>query len=258
MTCKQLQRALAENRVLSPEEQQHVDACPGCRALLEAFNSVVDPEPQHLERIQEQLIAQLTPVSPRPPAWVLVIGAACLVIASAIVISAVTGHAGYFSLNMNERLIYFTALLGAISLLSAAVVQELIPGSRQRVSPVAASAGAITVVALAVSVLFRNFNTEHFAQLGLPCFEIGSAVAFGCGMIAWRFARNSFSFVASPLQSAAMLGFFAGSVGVAVLALRCPLKNSAHILVWHLGSMIFAASIAIVFCGLWLNRSRQA
>ena len=255
MNCKQLQRALAENRILTPEEQQHAETCPGCRPMLEAFNSISDPDPGNLGRIQDQLTAQLASVHPRPSVGVLILGSVCLALVLAILGAAIFGHAGYLALSLDERIVYYVALMGAITLLAVTLVQKIIPGSAQRVSPIAASAGPLAAIALVVSLLFHSFGVDHFVKLGFPCFTIGCEVALAVGILAWRLTRSTFTFVASPLQTAITLGSFAGLIGVTVLAIYCPFKNSAHVLVWHLGSMVFAAASAWILCMLWLRRS---
>jgi hypothetical protein len=77
--------------------------------------------------------------------------------------------------------------------------------------------------------------------LGLVCGAL-SAAPF------WLLLRKGF--LASPVAAGATIGSFAGFAGVAVLALHCPIENSAHILVWHLGAMMLAAMAGIVVADL--------
>jgi hypothetical protein len=52
--------------------------------------------------------------------------------------------------------------------------------------------------------------------------------------------------------TAVLIGCFAGFAGVAVLSLHCPLQNSAHIIVWHLGAMALSA-----LCGMTIGMVLQ-
>jgi hypothetical protein len=49
-------------------------------------------------------------------------------------------------------------------------------------------------------------------------------------------------------------GAFAGLTGVGVLALCCPILNTPHILVWHLG-VVLVAMFAGGIAGLALTRA---
>ena len=119
---------------------------------------------------------------------------------------------------------------------SVTTVQEMIPGSKRKSSPRWAIAAATLSLALLVSVLFRNFDLDRFVALGIPCLRLGCICAVVAGALFWFVLRKG-SFT-SPVAASTTAGFFAGLAGVAVLALHCPIQNSAHIIVWHLGAMV--------------------
>jgi hypothetical protein len=123
---------------------------------------------------------------------------------------------------------------------SIATVQEIIPGSKHRTNAIATILVPTLLLALLVSVLFHNFNLNGFVSLGIPCFRLGVVCAAISAALLCLFLRKGL--FATPILAGATVGLFAGLVGIAVLALHCPIENSAHILVWHLGAMVVAGT----------------
>jgi hypothetical protein len=103
-----------------------------------------------------------------------------------------------------------------------------------------------------MSLIFSNYGTSNFVTSGIPCLRLGSISALISGVLGWRLLRRGY-FV-SPRETILLFSFFAGLVGVAVLALHCPIRNSLHFLVWHLGAMVLAG-IAGWFLGGYIENA---
>jgi hypothetical protein len=64
------------------------------------------------------------------------------------------------------------------------------------------------------------------------------------GLLGWRLLQRGY--LVSPRETIVLYGFFAGLVGVAVLALHCPIRNSLHVLVWHLGALVLTGFVGLL------------
>jgi hypothetical protein len=67
--------------------------------------------------------------------------------------------------------------------------------------------------------------------------------------LTWLLMRRGF--VTDPLAGAVAGGAFAGLLGMAVLALHCPIFSATHIIVWHAG-VIVVTSVAGACIG-WIQ-----
>jgi hypothetical protein len=255
MNCEELRRRLSEAKPLTAAQQGHLETCAGCRAMLDALDRTrVELEPQQLARIQARLAAGLKPVRPLPSDRVMIVWSVCLALVLVIAGSAVVGYAGLNALNAFQRAIYLPVLLLEMILLSSAVVHEIVPGSRRAVPSYVALALSLAGVALVAIGLFHKFTIHNFVAEGLTCFTIGSLSAFIAGLVAALLVRRGF--LSAPVRAGAIAGALAGLVGVGILTVFCPLQNSAHVLVWHIGPMVGAAAIGAIlplFHGMFRN-----
>ena len=196
------------------------------------------PDAAAIERIAAQLAAFLKPVRPLPSDTVLWTVALSIFLVLSFIGAKVPGFQALAVLSGGQMALYFGALLLFAGLFSRAVVERMIPGSKQVLRPVVLSIVAMAAVGLLVLGLFSDRSAAHFVSQGIPCLRLGSICAFVSGLLGWRLLQRGY--LVSPRETISVYGFFAGLVGVAVLALHCPILNSLHVLVWHLGAMLLA------------------
>ncbi len=188
-----------------------------------------------LQSVTGSITSYLRPVRPLPSDASMISLCMALFVAFSVAIAAPFGFGGFQQLTPGERMLYYTVVLICAAGFSLVTVQEIIPGSRRRITPAFVVAGSILVLALVSAVLFPSFELGHFVELGIPCLRLGVACAAVSGALAVPLLRKGFA--SSPAKASTTIGCFAGLTGVAVLALHCPIKNSLHIVVWHLGAI---------------------
>jgi hypothetical protein len=237
MNCDGIKALLSEGQPLTEAARQHVASCAGCGAMMQSLTPPEPrPDPNRVSRIQELITTSLKPVRPLPSnrrlVWTLlaVFSVFCLLAAIPV------GYYGFHILNGFQRVAYYGLILLCAAWFSIAVVQEMIPGSKGKTSPSRLILATTLTLALLVSVLFQNSRMERFVTTGIPCLRLGCVSAVLSGALFWVVVRKGF--FTSPVAATTTMGFFAGLAGVGVLALHCPIENSAHILVWHLGAMV--------------------
>lgn len=237
MNCDGIRELLSEGQPLTESAQHHLVSCAGCRAMVEALTlPEAHLDPERVNQIQRLITASLHPVRSLPSDRTLVWSFLALFTAFSLVAAVPVGYKGFHVLNVYQRFAYYTLILLCASWFSITTVQEMIPGSKRKASPRWTILAAISLLALLVSVIFRNFDLDRFVPLGIPCLTLGCISAIVSGALFWFILRKGF--FTSPVVAGATVGFFAGLAGVAVLALHCPIQNSAHIIVWHLGAMV--------------------
>lgn len=172
-----------------------------------------------------------------------------------VVIAALVGFKAFASLSTGEMTVYYSTigLLGA--LFCRAVIERMIPGTRRFIRSTALWPPALAVLVLLLCLIYGNFETWQFVHQGIPCLRLGCISALLSGLIGWRLFRRGY-FV-SPGETVLLYGFFAGLAGVAVLALHCPIRNSLHCLVWHLGAMLLAGLAGLIL-GRYLENQNDA
>lgn len=206
------------------------------------------PGSERLALIQSMVTGSLTPVRPLPSNRVLISLVLGGFLAFSLFAAVGLGFGGYRHLSSLARLEYYGAILLSATLLSTALVEEIIPGSRRRVSSGAAMALSVVTLALVVLGLFPEPDLTHFVKVGLPCLKLGTLCAAVSGIFVAPLLWKGFS--TSIVRSAATAGFLAGLAGFAVLALRCSVQNFAHILVWHVGALLVGVAGGALI-GFW-------
>jgi hypothetical protein len=237
MNCNGIKELLSEGRPLTGSAQHHLASCAGCRAMVEALTlPEAHLDRERIDQIQELITASLKPVRPLPSDRRLIWNLLAFFVAFSLIAAIPVGYNGFHVLNAYQRFAYYAVILLCATWFSITTVQEMIPGSKRKANPPWTMVAATLSLALLVSVLFHNFDLDRFVPLGIPCLRLGSICALVSGALSWFTLRKAF--FASPVAASATVGFFAGLAGVAVLALHCPIQNSAHIIVWHLGAMV--------------------
>ena len=198
-----------------------------------------DPDAQRIVQIQRLIIASLKPAQYLPSDRKLTLILLTIFVMFSVVGAVPVGYNGFRVLDLQQRFAYYGLILLCGTWFSITAVQEIIPGSRHRTSALATVLGSALSLALLVSLLFQKFDLNQFVSVGIPCLRLGVVCAALSATLFWLLLRKGF--FTSPVVAGATVGSFAGLAGVAVLALHCPIENSAHTLVWHLGAMVLAA-----------------
>ena len=205
------------------------------------------PDLRTLEKISAQLAASAKPVRPLPSnvvLWTLSLGiflVVSLVVASAVKLYAIAALSGI------ELSLYYGLVLVLAGSFARALTERMIPGERRILNSYVLWITALAALSLLMAFMFSNHDTVNFVANGIPCLRLGLIGALISGLLGWRLFRSGY--LVSPRETILLYGFFAGLVGVAALALHCPIRNSLHGLVWHLGAMVVAG-----FVGLLLGR----
>jgi len=199
------------------------------------------PDAAMLEKIAARLSTSAKPVRALPSnlkLWAISFG---IFIAIALLVSKVVQFKAVAVLSDGQMFLYYGVLLLFAALFSRAVIERMIPGAKRLVPSTVLSIAALVVLGILVAVLFADRSMENFVSRGIPCLGLGVISALLSGFLGWRLLQRGY--LVSPRETITLYGFFAGLVGVSVLALHCPILNSLHVLVWHLGAMVLAGLV---------------
>ena len=203
-----------------------------------------EPESARVAEIRRTLSRSLKPVLPLPSNRVLTALLVGAFVALAVAGALPVGFERLRILSFSQCFFYYSLLLLSASVLAAAVVQEMIPGTQRRIPLAVTILVPPVAIALLVLVLFPDIETRHFVERGIPCLRLGLLCAIPGGALIGIGVRRGF--VTDWIVCAITVGALAGLIGVASLALHCSIENAAHILVWHLGVMFVAAATGAV------------
>lgn len=242
MTCRDIEKLLAEGRPVTGEAAQHVRECEGCRALVQAVDHATAALNSYpASRLGASIaLPPMTSVKPLAPDAVLVSMTTVAFAIFCVIVAALFGFAGFVGLTLPQRLVYYGTVILFGLLFSMASVQAAIPGAKVRVRRSLLMGGAVLVLAFLVAGLFPDFSLNRFVVHGIPCLRLGCVSAAVFGLLAAIPLRRGY--VTDIRSTSLLLGCFAGFSGVAVLALHCPLQNALHIIVWHLGAIAVSAA----------------
>lgn len=197
------------------------------------------PDEALLRRIHAQMIASSAkPVYPLPSNAILILVGLGVFAVVAFGLAALTGFKAVAALSAAELSVYYGMLAAFALLFARAVIERMIPGERRMVNTFLLWALSLLLLSILSVSIFTDHSLHRFAADGIPCLRLGLAGALLSGLIGWRLVRRGY--LVSPRETLLLYGFFAGLTGVAVLALHCPIRNSLHVMVWHLGAMPIA------------------
>ncbi len=208
------------------------------------------PDAATLATIAAQLSATAKPVRALPSNVTLWATSFGIFIALALIVAKIVKLNAMAVLSGGQMLVYFGVLLLFGALFSRAAIERMIPGAKRLVPSTALCAASLVVLSVLIAILFADRSTANFVSRGIPCLRLGAISALLSGFLGWRLLHRGY--LVSPRETITLYGFLTGLVGVSVLALHCPILNSPHVLVWHLGAMILAG-LAGFFLGTYAD-----
>lgn len=246
MTCADVSRALIQEPVISclqAQVQAHISTCDSCRELLRAINSPVSaeiPARTILREIEGAISGDLRPVRPIAAHRYTV----ALILIFGCVVALAVYRIGAFALAVMTPLQTATilgALAIAASLLSYSVVQQIIPGSRHRISPKLLPIWVLILLAVLITILFHFHSEQHSWASAWACIKTGTAIGAVAVAPFWLILRRGA--LLSPRMTGVTTGLLAGLVGTTGLEIHCPNLEAGHILVSHLGVALIGVLI---------------
>jgi hypothetical protein len=242
MNCHDVDQALSQGSPLPLQAEEHAGTCNRCQQLLSALNSPVstDPlSPAALRNIAEKLADNLRPVRPLAPARYFV-GAFVGIFVFIVALSVY--RSGAFAIAVMTPL-QTTAILSTLAigsgLLVYSLVNQMVPGSRHRISPALLAVGITILVAMVMAVLFQVQQEENFWGNAWVCIRAGTLVGAITAAPFWLVLRRGA--ILSPRMTGAAAGLLAGLAGTSMLEMHCPILDAWHILLSHLGVAILCA-----------------
>jgi hypothetical protein len=263
MNCSDLDLLLRPGKdaalSLPPAAATHLRSCCRCQALVAALNQPVQTDSlpgESVEAIGNRLLANLKPVRALP-AKKLFFWAFLLIFL--VLLAVGVGRLGAYAwadMNWARRIMICTSLGASAALLAYAMVQQMFPGSRCRVSAVLLPVGIFVCLTLVLAALFQVSRSGSFVRDGMPCFEAGIPYAVPAAILFWLILRRGA--VLSARTTGAICGALAGLIGVSVLEIHCSNFDLRHILVWHLGVGVSGAIAGLVvgWVGEMVSRKR--
>jgi hypothetical protein len=240
MNCRDFRNWLAQGRPLTGSAEEHLRTCVGCRMMLESLHPPGQPpDAQRLARLKERIGGTTTAVRPLPSDESMFAIGLLVFLAFSILLAAAVGFQGFLRLNALQRICDYAAILVAAALFSLAIVPEIVPGARRRISLFTLVILLLLALSLTTVTLFPNFDLAYFVKRGVPCLRFGLVCAAISAALGYWLIKKGYA--SSPVRAGAIFGGFTGLVGVAALALHCPILNAAHILVWHCGAILISA-----------------
>ena len=247
MNCSDLDHALLEidesvTAQLSPQAQEHLSGCKRCQELVRALSAQVaaeSPSPATLRQIEQRIVADLRPVRPLAPAGYLFVAFASIFI---LVVALSVYQIGAFALSVMspwQASVILGALATSAGLLAYSLVHQMVPGSRQRISPRLLPVSIIISLMVVMAVLFQFQHERNFWSNGWTCIRAGTPIGFLAAVPFWLVLRRGT--VLSPRLTGAATGLFAGLAGTTVLEVHCPNLDAWHILISHLGVAVLVA-----------------
>ncbi len=245
MNCHDLQDCLSRGQPVTGELAEHVEGCGGCRAMLAALSQRHSvPNREVLEGVRRSIAATSVAVRPLPSDGAMISMALVFFVVFSLIATVPFGFDALHELTWAQKSIYYGGISACAISFALVTVEQMVPGSRRRLSAAFVSGASLLLIAGLAVFLFPNFDLSDFVSEGIPCLRLGTACAAISGGLGYLLLRKGFFITA--VKAGATAGFFAGLAGIAVLALHCPIENAAHILVWHLGAMLTAGTLGAI------------
>jgi hypothetical protein len=210
-----------------------------------------------LARVADSIKPPLGPVRPLPSTLVLSAGLVFASVAVSLIGGAVVGFYGIEKMTLWQRALVFPILAALLWISGVAFTNEMVPGSRRRISARGLLATGVAVLLAVLAFLFRDYQTQHFISAGIVCLVVGLLFAIPAALLGWLLLRRGFAL--NSISAGTAAGTLAGLAGVGLLELHCANFEAAHVLVWHTAVIpVSAAAGALLGWLLRLPRKRSA
>lgn len=198
-------------------------------------------DPALLKRVADSIQRSLRPVRPLPSTRVLTAALWLICAAVALAGAARAGFFGIEKMDLVERALVFSTLAVLAWVAGTEFVNEMIPGSRRRLSPGRLLAVGSVVLVGVFALLFRDHRIDHFVSSGIACLLAGLLHAVPAGLLSWLLLRRGFA--VNPVSAGLVAGTLGGLAGVGMLELHCANFEAAHVLVWHTAVVPLSAAV---------------
>jgi len=254
MNCRRVTQLLSGGEPLDAPATAHLATCEQCRTLLAVLaENIESPSAERLAAIGHRLGAALQPVRPLPSNALLIGVSLALFFVLPLIVASAVGLRAIHVLSAGRMALYYGVVISLAALFARAIVERMIPGSKRFAPSSLLAPLALAGLGILVFGLFENRSTGNFAAQGIPCLRLGVITALLAGLLGWRLLRKGF--LVTPCETITLYGFFAGLVGIAALSLHCPIQNSLHIVVWHIGAMLLAGLAGFLLGSFFENSS---
>ena len=209
--------------------------------LKKAAGRAPEIEASLLRRVADSIQPSMRRVRPLPRTWMLAGGVVLICGAVALAGAARAGFNGFEKMDLLERALIF-ATLGILTWVAGTeFVNEMIPGSRRRITACwLLGIGSVVLVGV-FALLFHDYHTERFVSVGVICLVTGVLHAIPAGLLSWLVLRRGFA--VNSVSAGLVAGTLAGLAGVGLLELHCPNFQAIHILVWHTAVLLVSGGL---------------
>jgi hypothetical protein len=212
------------------------------------------PDSARMARIRESLAASAIPVGRLPSNAILIVSSLVVFLVLAILFAAPAGFLGFARMSFATSTIDYAVILVLAFALAATAVAQMVPGSRQFLSPALCICLALVMLTVTTAFLFPDSDaaglaSDRFMRQGIPCLRYGILCAIPAAGLTWVMMRRGFA--VDPVRAAIAAGGFSGLLGFGVLALHCPIFSDSHIVAWHVGVVVVAALACGTIAWTW-------
>ena len=245
MTCKDLHSASIESGSTSPlyeEAADHVSHCSHCRRLLKALSpseAGAQPSSASLDQIATMLATDLRPVRPIAAKKYTFITLVAIVVGVVALSVARMGALAIPVMSSLQTYAILGSLAVSIGLSAYSLVNQIVPGSRHRISPRLLPLTVSIFLMLLIAVVFPFRPEPDFWTRSWSCIRVGTIIGVLAALPLWLVLRRGA--ILSPAITGTAIGFFAGLAALTTLEIHCPNIQASHVLVGHLGVVILCA-----------------
>jgi hypothetical protein len=249
MNCNDIDQALDKGAITIAQEreiEEHLIGCSRCRKLVEVLSqpqseTSVSSTPL-LEQIERRLLSDLHPVRRTKKEYLLIALATIFVVGVAFGVYRI----GAFALAVMTHLqagVMLSAVVIAAVLASYSLVNLILPGNLQPISPSILPWGVALFFATATVLLFQFQQERHFWPAAWWCIRTGTEFGALAAVPLWFVLRRGA--VLLPVVTGLVSGLFLGLVGVMALEIHCPILDARHILFAHLGVLVILSTVGL-------------
>ena len=232
---------------LQSEAEDHLSTCARCRELVVALSLPVPeawPSPASLRLIETGMAADLRPVNPIAPKSYLFLAFVTIFTGIAALGVSRMGTLAIHVMSPVQTSMILGVLAISTGLLASSLVNQMVPGSRHRISPRLLPFGITILLMIVIAVLFQFRHEQNFWIRSWACIRAGAPIGALAAVPFWLVLRRGT--MLSPVMTGAATGLLAGLLGTTVLEIHCPNLDAWHILVGHLGVAAFVGMAGLL------------